>query len=109
MATTKTKEKAKVTKTTKKGSPLLVTTEHRGVFFGYGTRTDADTIELTDARMAVYWTSNLKGVLGLAAQGPSSGCRISPSVPVLTLRAVTSVTECSPEAAKAWEKAPWNN
>lgn len=99
-----------VTKTTKKatGTPLLVTTKHKGVFFGYGKKTSADTIELRNARMAVYWSSNLKGVLGLAVKGPDSSCRIGLAVPSLILRDVTAITECSPEAAKAWEKGPWD-
>ena len=87
---------------------LLVTTAHKGVFFGYGKRTDAATIELSDARMCVYWTSDCKGVLGLAANGPTKSCRIGPKVPVLTLRDVSAVIEVSKVAALAWEKEPWN-
>ena len=87
---------------------LLVTTAHKGVFFGYGKRTDAATIELSDARMCVYWTSDCKGVLGLAANGPTKSCRIGPKVPVLTLRDVSAVIEVSEVAALAWEKEPWN-
>lgn len=52
-----------------KGIPLLVTTQHRGVFFGYGQKTKENTIEIKQARMAVYWTSDLKGVFGLAVGG----------------------------------------
>ena len=88
--------------------PLVVTTEHRGVFFGYGTPTTDKTIRLERARMCVYWSADVKGVLGLAATGPSKDCRIGPAVPAITLAAVTSVMECSDESAKAWEKGPWN-
>lgn len=40
---------------TKPDIALLVTTAHKGVFFGYGQPTNEKTIRLTKARMAVYW------------------------------------------------------
>lgn len=90
--------------------PVLVTTEHRGVFFGWVPE-DADLAATTQrierARMAVYWSADVQGVLGLAAGGPTAGCRIGPEVPAITLAAVTAVVECSPEAARAWEVAAW--
>jgi hypothetical protein len=88
--------------------PLVVTTQHRGVFFGYGDASDADTIRLTDARMCVYWSANVKGVLGLAVTGPKSGCKIGPAIPAITLRGVTAVMEATPEAVEAWEKSTWS-
>ena len=90
-----------------KDVPLVVTTEHKGVFFGYGRPSDKDTIRIKRARMCVYWSADVKSVLGLAAGGPTKGCRIGPAVPSLTLRKVTAVMEVSPEGAKAWESAPW--
>lgn len=87
--------------------PLVVTTEHRGVFFGWGVPTKDKTIELTKAQMCVYWSSDIGGVLGLASSGPSGKCRISPAIPKITLQAVTSVMEASKEAVKAWEQKPW--
>ena len=92
----------------KTNQPLLVTTQHKGVFFGYGERSDASTIELTKARMAIYWSSDCRGVLGLATTGPTKGCKIGPAVNVITLRDVTAVVEVTEEAASAWEKQPWN-
>lgn len=89
------------------GQPLLVTTAHKGVFFGYGKPTTEATIKLERARMCVYWTSDCRGVLGLAVTGPVKGCRIGPAVPSITLRDVTSVTEVSDEAAANWEKGLW--
>jgi hypothetical protein len=88
--------------------PLLVTTAHKGVFFGYGKRTDAPTIELTNARMCVYWTADLHGVFGLASRGPGNGCKIGPSVSSITVRDVTAVLECTDIAARAWEKEIWS-
>jgi hypothetical protein len=88
--------------------PLVVTTVHRGVFFGYGTPSDAETIRLERARMCVYWPAANKGVMGLASEGPAKGSRIGPQVPAVTLRNVTSVMEASPAAVEAWEKGPWS-
>ena len=86
--------------------PVLVTTAHRGVFFGYATDTDGDTIALARCRMCVYWSADMKGVLGLASIGPSATCRVSPAADVV-LRNVTAVAECSDAAVKAWEVFPW--
>lgn len=88
--------------------PLIVTTEHRGVFFGYGEPTTESTIRLERARMCVYWPEGLHGVLGLAAVGPGQGSKIGPAVVALTLQAVTAVVEATPAAAEAWEKEPWS-
>lgn len=90
--------------------PVVVTTEHRGVFFGYvdPAARSADPIRLERARMCVYWSSDLKGVLGLAATGPNAECRIGPEVPSILLSKITSVMELTPEAVAAWEKAPWS-
>ena len=90
--------------------PVLVTTAHRGVFFGYRSNTGLPldgNLLLRRARMAVYWDADVRGVLGLAVTGPSRGCRITPAVASLDLNAITSVALCSPEAAAAWETAPW--
>ena len=89
------------------GIPLLVTTLHRGVFFGYGQPTDAETIQLRRVRMCVYWSTDMRGVMGLASKGPSKTCKIGPEVPAVTLRNVTGVVECTAAAAKAWEDGPW--
>lgn len=85
----------------------MVTTAHRGVFFGYATETQGEVLTLTRARMAVYWTADLRGILGLASAGPGRGCKISNAVPSMDLRAITAVVECSPEAIANWEKGIW--
>lgn len=88
--------------------PLLVTTEYRGVFFGYGVPTENKVIKLENARMCVYWNAEVKGVLGLASDGPNKNCRVGPSVPNITIQAVTSVTEVTETAAKQWEANHWS-
>jgi hypothetical protein len=86
---------------------VMVTTAHKGVFFGYAIETGGETITLRAARMAVYWPADLRGVLGLASAGPSRGSKISGAVPEMELRQITAVVECSPEAVANWEKGIW--
>ena len=90
-----------------KERPVLVTTSHRGVFFGYATKTDGATITLRSARCCLYWSADIRGFIGLAAIGPNSLCKIGPAADI-TLRDITSVVEVIPAAALAWEKAPWS-
>ena len=87
--------------------PLVVTTAHRGVFFGYGEPSNADTIRLERARMCVYWPEGNHGIVGLASQGPVTGAKIGPAAPAITLRDVTACFEVTDAAAKAWEMEPW--
>jgi len=86
---------------------VVVTTAHRGVFFGYATKTDGPTIKLEKARNCVYWSSDVKGFMGLASGGPTASCKIGPAADI-ELRDITSVVECSPVAVDAWEKSPWS-
>jgi hypothetical protein len=88
------------------GRPVIVTTAHRGVFFGYADDTDGETIALKRARLCVYWSADVRGFMGLAANGPSNGCRIGPAADI-TLRNITAVLEVTKEAAEKWEGAPW--
>ena len=87
---------------------VLITTEHRGVFFGYATDTSGDIIALRAARNCIYWPSSNKGFLGLASEGPHRGSRIGPAADI-ELRKITAVAVCTPEAVAAWEKAPWSS
>jgi hypothetical protein len=89
-----------------KSRPVVVTTAHRGVFFGYASKIDGETIDLQRARLCVYWTADLRGFMGLAAMGPGTGCKVGPAADI-TLRAITSVTSCTPEAEKKWNEGPW--
>ncbi len=87
-----------------KNKAVLVTTEFRGVFFGYikDEKKLPAEITLTKVRNCIYWSSDVGGFLGLAANGPTSGCKIGVEVPEITLYRVTSVTPVSDEAAKKW-------
>ena len=87
---------------------VLVTTAHRGVFAGYVTGpTDGTTLKLRAARCCIYWPREQKGFLGLAATGPLQGARIGPPANI-DLRDITCVAECTAEATRAWEAAPWS-
>ena len=87
---------------------VLVTTVHRGVFFGYASAPVKNkSITIKNARNCVYWSAEVKGFLGLASTGPSASCKIGPKVPSLTLTDVTSVSEVTEEAKEKWEKSPW--
>lgn len=88
------------------GRPVVVTTAHRGVFFGYADDTTGETITLANARLCLYWSSDVKGFMGLAATGPSASCRVGPRA-TITVRNITSVLEATTAATAAWEGAPW--
>jgi len=90
-----------------KDRAVLVTTAHRGVFFGYTTKTDGATIKLRAARNCIYWDAGTRGFLGLASSGPGASCKIGPAADI-ELRDITCVAEVSPPAVKAWEAAPWS-
>jgi len=85
---------------------VLVTTSHRGVFFGYANDTDGETIKLRAARNCLYWPTENKGFMGLANMGPVKGARVGPAADI-ELRDITSVAEVTAAAVAAWEAAPW--
>lgn len=101
-----TKKKTDTETTTNGERPVLVTTQHRGVFFGYAGETRGDRIDLKRARMVVHWSAAMRGVLGLATIGPDEACRISPPADV-ELRDVTAVAEVTSGAVAKFEAAPW--
>ncbi len=86
--------------------PVIVTTTHRGVFFGYATKTEGETIALKRSRLCLYWSKDVKGFMGLAATGPTASCRIGPPADI-TLRNITAVLDVTPEAVAKWEAGPW--
>ncbi len=91
-----------------KKAAVLVTTAHRGVFFGYivGKPTKAH-VRLERARNVVYWSADTRGFLGLAESGPTQACRVGPAAAEITLYDITSVVTCSSAAASRFEDAPW--
>jgi hypothetical protein len=85
--------------------PVLVTTQHRGVFFGFADHSELENkakIRLTRVRNCISWHSSVGGFLGLAAVGPSSNCKIGAEASETVLHDITSVTLCSEKATAAW-------
>lgn len=87
-----------------KSKAVLVTTEFRGVFFGLvkDDKNVPEKIILNNVRNCIYWSSDVGGFLGLASNGPTSGCKIGAEVSELTLYKVTSISPVSAEAEKKW-------
>ncbi|MGX9958566.1 DUF6948 domain-containing protein [Xanthomonas euvesicatoria] len=84
--------------------PVIVTTEHRGVFFGYASATEGTEIKLENARMAIAFGTT-RGILELAETGPTSRSKISARAPAIDVRKVTAVIEVAPAAVEKWEGA----
>lgn len=91
------------------GQAVVVTTEHRGVFFGYLVgEPSKEKVVLTGMRNCVYWSPDVRGFLGLARSGPSKDCKVGPSVPgQCTLFDITGVYTCTDEAVAKWEQGNW--
>lgn len=91
--------------------PVLITTDSskRGVFAGLISPEDVDKeiITVDEIRMAVYWSSDVRGVIGLASTGPSKNCRISKAAKRATISGVTAVFELTDEALRKWREEPW--
>ncbi len=85
---------------------VIVTTKHRGVFFGYASDIDGEAINLRAGRNCLYWSRETKGFIGLATTGPIGDSRVGPPADI-QLRDITSVVACGDHAAKVWETAPW--
>ena len=91
-----------------KEQAVMITTEFRGVFFGYMSEPPADgSVTIKRARNCVYWSSDVKGFMGLAVNGPTKNCKVGPAVPSLTRNNVTAVVEVTASATEKWEGAPW--
>lgn len=88
----------------RKERPVIITTAHRGVFFGYAEDTDGDTIHLKRSRLCLYWSADVRGFMGLAHFGPNSSCKIGPAADI-TLRSITAVVEVKAEAEAKWNSA----
>ena len=87
------------------GKKVIVTTVHRGVFFGeLLSSTEAKTVTLRNARMGIYWATS-KGLFELADVGPNSKSKIGSVALEITLHDVTCVIVCSEASVAKWEAA----
>lgn len=89
--------------------PCLITTDKRGVFMGY---IDPDhrpekSISAKNVRMVVYWSSDVRGLFGLAANGPTKSCKITAAAPACVLHGVTAVMDITEKAEKAFKAEHW--
>ena len=86
---------------------ILVTTIHKGVFFGY-VPDDQDmaarTMALTGSRMAIYWAT-AKGVAELAEAGPNAKSRIGSKADIEALHDITAVWAVTEKAEQKWQAA----
>jgi hypothetical protein len=84
---------------------ILLTTQHRGVFFAQvEDSTDLTTKMLTNlknCRMAIYWATT-KGVLELASDGPNESSKIGAAADVDVMHDITAVFSVSDKAAEKW-------
>jgi hypothetical protein len=91
--------------------PVLITTDKdkRGVFMGYinPDKSLETVLEVENARMCVFWSSDVKGVLGLAADGPSKNSKVTKAAPLARIHGVTAIMDITEKAEKAWLKEPW--
>lgn len=83
---------------------VLVTTEHRGVFFGHLESQENNSVVLTECRCAIYWNTK-GGFLELAEIGPNEGSRIGSTALRVELYDVTSIADVTPEAVEKWKSA----
>ncbi len=85
---------------------VIVTTEYRGVFFGSLESEDADRriVSLTNARNVIYWDAQVRGFAGLAVNGALGKTQLGVVVPTLRLWGVTSVIDCTADAAESLRK-----
>lgn len=93
----------------RKRRAVLVTTAHRGVFFGYlASKEGKERVTITRGRNVLYFDANTKGFMGLVQNGPTNGCRIGPAViGRSTLFDITGIFTVSEEAIPKFEEAPW--
>ena len=88
-------------------TPVLVTTQHRGVFAGLVPDDQDMTVRsmpLTEARMAIYWGTT-RGVMELAETGPTNKSRISAKADIPMLNDITAIFAVTPEAWSKWKSA----
>ena len=84
--------------------PVMVTTQHRGVFAGLVPGNHDMTLRsfaLKSARMAMTFGTT-RGVMQLAHTGPTADSRISDPADVQMLHDVTAIFDVTPEAWKGW-------
>jgi hypothetical protein len=87
---------------------VLITTQHRGVFFAQmddnSDLTQKTLTGLKNCRMAIYWGTT-KGVMELANDGPNKNSKIGAPADVDVMHDVTAVFSVTDKAAERWTLA----
>lgn len=87
--------------------PVIVTTQHRGVFAGLIEEDQdltAKQMPLKNAKMAIYWGTK-RGVMELAETGPTASSKISAPADIPMLHDITAVFAITEEGWKKWQTA----
>jgi hypothetical protein len=83
---------------------VLIQTEYRGTYAGE-IPDDADltqrSMPLYNARMAIYWGTT-KGIMELAATGPTSASKISAMANIPMLHGIVAIHTITQEAWEKW-------
>ena len=85
---------------------ILVTTKHRGVFYGQvadDQDMNATTMRLENARCAIRWNTTT-GVAELAEKGPNEGTRVGAVATIEALHDITAIWAVTDEAAAKWNR-----
>lgn len=84
---------------------ILVTTQHRGVWFAQvplgADLTPKTLTNLLNCRMAIYWGTT-KGLHQLCETGPTESSRISAPADIPVLHDITGVFQVTDQAAAVW-------
>jgi hypothetical protein len=87
---------------------IIVTTEHRGVFFAQvdpkADLTAKTLTNLKNCKMAIYWGTT-RGLMELAEEGPTNKSRISAPADIPVIHDVTAIFSVTAKAAKKWIEA----
>lgn len=85
-------------------TPVIVTTERRGVFHGNLKSYDEAkrVAELTDVCMVIKFGTT-EGLFQLAATGPTSRSKLSLRAPALKIELCTAIIHVAPVAEEAWK------
>ena len=93
--------------------PYVVCYEPKNVYFGYAKDLMEFTkypVTLRNARCLVWWSRKTKAIINSAKIGPQEGSNVSPSVEEhFIFGKIESVTPCTEEAMKQWEKGIWSD
>ena len=85
--------------------PVLITTQHRGVFGGLipdGQDLTAKAMPLKEARMAIRWGTS-RGVMELCETGPTRDSKLSAPADIPMLHDITAIFAITDEAWKKWQ------